>query len=284
MEVKAIDVHVHLRDEVSIAAMGERAQQMARYFGRELKVVSVDELADQYRARNMMAVLMNTVDDPASGKPTVPNDHIAAAVRKHPDVFLGFGAVHPLAGQAAVDEARRCAEELGLRGLGELNPGRQAFYPNDERCYPVWEEAARHGLVVLFHTGMLGAGAGTRGGMGFKLKYTRPIPYIDDIAADIPELTIINAHPSWPWSEESLAVSRHKTNVYLDLSGWAPKYFPPQLVQYAGSILQDRSLFGSDWPVLAPERWLEEFEQLPFKPEVREKILLANAKKLFGLP
>jgi len=136
---------------------------------------------------------------------------------------------------------------------------------------------------VLFHGGMMGAGAGTPGGMGYKLKYGRPIPYLDDVAADFPELKIIGAHPSWPWQEESLAICRHKTNFYIDLSGWAPKYFPPQLVQYANSIIQDRVLFGSDWPAISVERWLEEFEQLPFKPEVRQKIMLDNAKKLLGL-
>ena len=130
---------------------------------------------------------------------------------------------------------------------------------------------------------MMGAGAGTPGGMGYKLKYTRPIPYLDDLAADFPELKIIGAHPSWPWQEESLAIARHKTNFYIDLSGWAPKYFPPTLVQYANTVLQDRVLFGSDWPVVTPERWLAEFEALPFKDEVRQKILLGNARKLLGL-
>ncbi len=281
--IRAIDIHVHLRDEVTLRAMGERAQQMARYFGQDMTPVSVDEMADQYRARNMMAVLLNADDESTSGIRPVPNDHIAAAVRKHPDVFIGFGAVDPGKGRLAVDEARRCAEELGLRGLGELNPGRQHFFPNDQRFYPLWEEAVRHNLIVLFHTGMLGAGAGTPGGMGFKLKYTRPVPYIDDVAADFPDLKIISAHPSWPWQEESLAVCRHKTNVYLDLSGWAPRYFPPSLVQYAGSIIQDRVLFGSDWPVITPERWMQEFGQLTIKDSVREKILLTNAKNLLGI-
>ena len=93
--------------------------------------------------------------------------------------------------------------------------------------------AADLGLVCLFHTGLMGNGAGVRGGLGFKLKYTAPIPYLDDIAADFPDLTLISAHPGWPWQEEQLAMARHKGNVYIDLSGWAPKYFPPQLVQYA---------------------------------------------------
>ena len=275
-DLVAIDVHVHPKDEEWIKASGRRAEQMAAYFGRENTPVSLDDLADQYRARKMMAVLMNSTDVTTSGITPVPNDRVAAAVRKHPDVFIGFGAIDPHQGKIAQDEIR-------LRGIGELNPGRQAFYPNDERFYPLWEEAAKRGLVVLFHTGMMGAGAGTPGGLGFKLKYTRPIPYLDDVAADFPDLRIIAAHPAWPWQDEALAMARHKSNVYLDLSGWAPKYFPEQLVQYANSILQDRVLFGSDWPAIKVERWLEEFAALPLKPEVRPKIMLENAKKLFGL-
>ncbi len=281
-DVVAIDIHVHLSDEAAMRARGDRTQQMARYFGSERKVVSADELGDQYRARKMMAVLMNSTDVTTSGKEPVPNDHIAEVVKKHPDVFVGFGVIEPQLGKVALEEIKRIAD-LGLRGIGELNPGRQHFYANEPRFYPLWEEAAKRNLIVLFHTGMMGAGAGTPGGRGYKLKYGQPIPYLDDVAADFPELKIIGAHPSWPWPEQSLAIARHKTNFYIDLSGWAPKYFPAELVQYAGSILQDRSLFGSDWPAIPVERWLEEFEQLDFKPEVRRKILLENAKTLLGL-
>jgi len=281
MELEGIDIHVHPKTEEFIRATGARAAQMAAYFKRENAPVSFEALADQYRGRRMMAVLLNSDDESVSGNPPVPNDTIAEAVRRHPDVFLGFGGVDPWKGAAAVREIERCATELGLRGL-KFNPGRQKFFPNDQRFYPLYEAAAKHGLIVLFHTGMLGAGAGTPGGMGYKLKYTQPI-HLDDVAGDFPELRIIGAHPSWPWQEESLAIARHKSNFYIDLSGWAPKYFSPSLVQYANTILQDKVLFGSDWPAIKVERWLEEFAELPIKPEVRRKIMLDNARALLGL-
>ena len=281
-EITAIDVHVHLNDEAAIKARGEQVEQMARYFKQqERRPVSIDEMADQYRARKMMAVIMNTSDETVTGLKPVPNDHIADAVRKHPDVFLGFGIVDPWQGKVALKEIRRC-KELGLHGLGEFNPARQHFLPSDTRFYPLWEEAQKLGLPMLFHSGMAGAGAGTPGGMGVKLKYCQPI-HLDDVAADFPELNIICAHPSWPWQDEALAIARHKGNVYIDLSGWAPKYFPPQLVQQVNSLIPDKALFGSDWPVIGVERWMTEFQQLDFKPEVRKKILLDNAKKLFKL-
>jgi len=283
VELKAIDVHVHPQTEVMHAHSGPKGEQMARYFKRERKTVSFAEMADMYRAHGMMAVLQNTTDEYATGQPGAPNDHLAAAQRDFPDVFIAFGVVDPWFGQKAVDEVKRCHEELGLIGIGEINPGRQQFHPNDTRFYPVWEECAKRKMIVLFHTGMMAAGAGTPGGMGFKLQYTRPIPALDDLAADFPEMTIIGAHPAWPWQSEALAICRHKPNYYIDLSGWSPKYFSPELIQQTNTLLQDRVLFGTDWPMLEIDRYMAEFDSLPLRPEVRQKVMLDNARKLFKL-
>lgn len=282
MEVVAIDVHVHPGDEESMKARGARGEAMARYFKRERKPVHLDEMADMYRSRKMMACLMNSSDQTITGLVPVPNDHIADAVKRNPDVYLGFGAIDPWQGKIAVDEIKRCKEELGLHGIGELNPARQHFFPNDVRHYPLWEEAQKQNLPILFHGGMAANGAGTPGGMGTKLKYAQPI-HLDDVAADFPYLNIICAHPTWPWTAESLAIARHKLNFYIDLSGWAPKYFPDELVQQVNTLLQDKALFGSDAPAIPLDRWLSEFEELNIKPEVRQKIMLDNAKKLFKL-
>ncbi len=106
---------------------------------------------------------------------------------------------------------------------------------------------------------------------------------LDDVAVDFPDMPIILAHPSFPWQEEALSVATHKPQVYIDLSGWSPKYFPPILVQYANTLLKDKILFGSDYPVMSPERWMAEFDKLPIKPEVRPLILKENAAKLLRL-
>ncbi|MGH3495348.1 MAG: amidohydrolase family protein, partial [Sciscionella sp.] len=106
---------------------------------------------------------------------------------------------------------------------------------------------------------------------------------VDDVAVDFPELRIILAHPSFPWQEEALAVATHKPTVYIDLSGWSPKYFPPLLVRYANTLLKDKVLFGSDYPVLTPDRWLADFDTLDIKSEVRPLILKGNAVKLLRL-
>ena len=183
---------------------------------------------------------------------------------------------------AATGEVRRSVEDLGLRGV-KFHPSLQEFFPDDHRFYPLWETIARLGVPALFHSGMTGFGAGSPGGGGIKTKYCAPIPHIDDLAADFPELTIIMAHPAFPWVDEQIAVLLHKPNVFMDLSGYSPKYFPPQLVQYANTLLQDKVMFGSDYPMIMPERWLSDFEAAPFREEVRPKILRDNAVRVLRL-
>ncbi|HET6369737.1 MAG TPA: amidohydrolase family protein [Nitrospiria bacterium] len=280
--MRAIDMHVHPGTrEYLVDAGGKYLSDALNYFHRHDAVVSLEEMAAHYRRVEMMAVLLAWDAETRTGLPPVTNDFVADAVKKYPDVFIGFAGVDPWKGELAVRELERAVIRLGLRGL-KLHAIAQAFYPNDRRFYPLWETCASLKIPVLFHTGMTGVGAGVPGGNGLKLKYAQPI-YLDDVAADFPNLTLIGAHPSWPWQEEMLAVAVHKSNVYIDLSGWSPKYFSPSLVRYASTILQDRTLFGSDYPFLTPERWIADFEKAGFKPEVWEKILLTNAKRLLGI-
>jgi predicted TIM-barrel fold metal-dependent hydrolase len=106
---------------------------------------------------------------------------------------------------------------------------------------------------------------------------------LDDVAADFPELTIVMAHPSVPWQDEAISIATHKANVFIDLSGWRPKYFPPQLVRAANTMLREKVLFGSDFPVITPDRWLADFADLEIKDDVRPLILKDNAVRVLGL-
>ena len=282
-DIVAIDAHTHPQTEEFLAAMGARLAQMGRHFGKPRTPISFAEQADAYRSRQMMAVIVNSDDETRSGVPGAPNALIGQAMRDHPDVFLGFIGIDPWKGEAALEEVRRCHGEYGVLGVGELNPARQHFAPNDPQFAPLWELCSELGLVVMFHAGFPGAGAGTPGGMGVRLELARPVPYLDDLAARHPELRIIGAHPAWPWHLENLATAWHKGNYYLDLSGWAPRYFPEEVVRYANSVIPHKVLFGTDWPVLDVDRWMAEFDALGFKKESRRKILLDNAVDLFGL-
>jgi predicted TIM-barrel fold metal-dependent hydrolase len=215
------------------------------------------------------------------GHTRIANEEVAELSAEHADVLIPFASIDPAKGKMGAREARRLIEDYGVRGF-KFHPSQQGFYPNDRKAYVLYEAIAAAGLPALFHTGQTGAGAGAPGGMGIRLKYSNPM-YLDDVAADFPDMPIILAHPSFPWQDEALAVASHKPNVHIDLSGWSPKYFPANLVQYTNTLLQDRILFGSDYPVITPDRWLADFAQLPIKPEVRPKVLKENAVRLLKL-
>jgi predicted TIM-barrel fold metal-dependent hydrolase len=149
-------------------------------------------------------------------------------------------------------------------------------------AWPIYEVIAEHGLPAIFHSGHSGIGSGMRAGGGLRLEYSNPM-HLDDVAIDFPDIQIVIAHPSWPWQDEALSVCLHKPNVWIDLSGWSPKYFPPQLVQYANTLLKDRMLFGSDYPLITPDRWIKDFREAGFRPEVQPLILKDNAVRLLKL-
>jgi hypothetical protein len=280
--VAAIDVHVH----TELARSGhdpmppELRAAAARYFRSDEPLPTVDDVAAYYRERNMAAVLFTVDWESRSGIAPIPNEEIADAAAANPDVLIPFASVDP-ARPDAVERARRLIDEHRVKGF-KFHPNLQAFFPNERSAYPLYEAIAEAGLPALFHTGHSGIGTGVPGGGGFRLKYSNPM-CLDDVAADFPELRIVLAHPSFPWQDEAISVCLHKENVWIDLSGWSPKYFAPQLVQYANSQLRTKVLFGSDFPLITPDRWLADFAEAPFKDEVRPLILKENAARLLGL-
>jgi len=282
-DLVAIDVHVHA--EVSAeghdALSPELLEASRALFKAERRPPTLPEIATYYRDRHMACVVFSVDAEAATGVPGVPNEEVAKAAADNPDVMIPFASIDPARGKAAVRQARKLVTEFGMRGF-KFHPNVQAFYPNDRVVYPLYEAIEELGVPTVFHTGQSGIGAGARGGGGIRLKYSSPL-FLDDVAADFPDLPIVLAHPSFPWQDEALAVATHKPLVHIDLSGWSPKYFPPQLTQYANTLLQDKVLFGSDYPLITPDRWLADFDALPIKPEVRPKILKDNAVRLLGL-
>jgi predicted TIM-barrel fold metal-dependent hydrolase len=280
----AIDVHTHA--EVGRDGRGSLSPELlaasAAYFRSGTpRQPTIDEIAAYYRERRMAAVVFTVDAEHATGHPRIPNEEIAEDCARHPDTLIPFASVDPHKGRAGVREARRLVEEHGVRGF-KFHPSLQAFAPDDRMAFPLYEAIEQLRVPALFHTGQTGIGAGVPGGGGIRLRYSHPM-LVDEVAATFPDLPIILAHPSFPWQDEALAVATHKPLVHIDLSGWSPKYFPPQLVQYANTLLQDKVLFGSDYPLLTPDRWLADFDKLPIKPEVRPKILKDNAARLLGL-
>ena len=273
----AIDTHVHIEPEPT----GNAAEEAARkYFGNTGVSYGRKELAEYYRSRKIGCVVFS-VDERLTGRPQVPNDEVAAFAAENSDIVMAFASVDPMRGAAAVAEACRLIATGGIRGF-KLHPPLQQFHANDKAAYPFYEVVAEAKLPVIFHTGHSGIGTGMPGGGGVRLKYGNPMD-IDDVAVDFPDMPIIMAHPSFPWQDEAISVCLHKPQVYIDLSGWSPKYFSPILIQYANTLLKKKMLFGSDYPLITPDRWMTDFAAIAIRDEVRPLILKENAAKLFSL-
>ncbi|HEY7967679.1 MAG TPA: amidohydrolase family protein [Solirubrobacteraceae bacterium] len=283
--IVAIDVHTHAERSAhhdQDPVTGEILEAAGRYFGGTPPQPTTQEVADYYRERSMLAVVFTVDDEAGMGRARISNDEVLEMAAANSDVLIPFASIDPHKGKLGVREARRLiAEYEGLRGF-KFHPSTQAFMPNDRLAYPLYKVIAEAGKIALFHTGQTGIGAGMPGGGGVKLKYSNPM-LIDDVAADFGDLQIILAHPSFPWQEEALAVATHKPNVYIDLSGWSPKYFPEILIRYTNTLLKHKMLFGSDFPLLTPDRWLADFEKLEIREEVRPLVLKQNAARLLGL-
>jgi predicted TIM-barrel fold metal-dependent hydrolase len=273
----AIDVHVHLEHS---GAPTDADRAAVKYFGTSQAANGAEALSEYYRSRKIGCVVF-TVDERLTGRPHLTNDDIIDFARANSDIAIAFASIDPTRGAPAVAEARRLVATGMIRGL-KLHPPMQQFFANDPIVYPLYEVFAEARLPVLVHTGHSGIGTGMPGGGGIRLKYGNPM-HLDDVAVDFPDMPIILAHPSFPWQDEAISICLHKPQVYIDLSGWSPKYFSPTLVQYANTLLKHKVLFGSDYPWITPDRWLSDFEKIDIRAEVRPLVLKGNAARLFGL-
>jgi predicted TIM-barrel fold metal-dependent hydrolase len=281
--IEAIDVHVHIESgpdgRSSLPPLLADAAQA--YFRSDGTTPDVAGVASYYRERGMAAVVF-TVDARTNlGHQPISSEQIAEQAADQADVLIPFGSVDPLRRGAAIDQARALVRDHGVQGF-KFHPTVQGFDPSGDEFRPLWEAIADLGVPAVVHTGQTGIGASLPGGGGLRLRYSDPM-LLDDVAADFPTLRLILAHPSVPWQDAAISMATHKQNVFIDLSGWSPKYFPAQLVRAAGSFLQDKVMFGSDFPLLTPERWRRDFAELAIPDDVRPKILRDTAARFLGL-
>jgi hypothetical protein len=279
----AIDVHVHVeQDEHGHFSLDqELLDASAKYFkSGEDRAPLLAVIAERYRSLNMAAVVFTVDATTATGHAAISSAEVADAAREFSDVLIPFGSVDPHSA-SALETARGLVEDHGVRGF-KFHPSLQDFRPNAPEYYRLYELLESLDVPVIFHTGQTGIGAGLPGGRGIKLALSDPL-LLDEVAADFPGLTLILAHAGMPWYENAMAIATHKSNVFIDLSGWSPKYFPAGLLRAASSYLREKFLFGSDFPVITPERWLRDFEGLDFADEVRPLILRDNAARVLRL-
>jgi predicted TIM-barrel fold metal-dependent hydrolase len=283
-KIVAIDIHTHA--EVSChdhedPIMAKFFDAATAYFKADRKRPTIPETIAYYRAQNV-AFVMFTVDmEAGTGIKRISNEEIANFAKDNSDIMIAFASIDPHKGKFGALEARRLIEEFGVKGF-KFHPPLQNFNPSDRMAYPLYEVINHYKLPAIFHTGHSGMGTGMRGGGGIRLKFGQPI-MVDDVAVDFPDMKIILAHPSWPWTDESLSMALHKENVFIDLSGWSPKFFPKQIITYANSQLRHKMLFGSDFPLITPEKWFAAAAEVGFREEVMPGILKGNAARVLGL-
>ena len=275
-----LDFHVHPSTaEYLEGSLGPFHTALCAHFKLDVPTKSVEEMAADFDG--MRAVLLAWDAETNTGRPPVTNDWVADVCSRYPDRFIPFGSVDPLKGESAISEARRAVRDLHVRGF-KFHQAAMGFNPADRRYFPLWEEISSLRVPCLFHVGTTGLGAGMPGGGGMAFDLIRPI-HLDTVAAHFPELTIVCAHPAHPWQTEMSAIALHKANIYFDLSGWAPRYFSEELMRDVRGRLQDKALFGTDYPFILPDRWMREFEKLDVPAPVMEKVLWGNAERVLGL-
>lgn len=283
-KLTAIDIHVHA--EVSChdpedPIFGEFLDASTTYFKADRRRPTIPETIAHYRERNIGFVMFTVDMEAGTGIKRIRNEEIAEAAAANSDIMIAFASIDPHKGKRAAIEARDLIENFGVKGF-KFHPPLQDFDPGDRMAWPLYEVIDHYGLPAIFHTGHSGMGTGMPAGGGIRLKYGQPI-LVDDVAVDFPNMKIVLAHPGWPWTDESLSMALHKPNVFIDLSGWSPRYFPLQIIRYANTQLGHKFLFGSDFPLIPPERWIAAYDEAGFKPELRERILKSNAARVLGL-
>ncbi|WP_332899448.1 amidohydrolase family protein [Haladaptatus sp. CMSO5] len=282
-EPRAIDMHAHQpAKEFLEDAGGEMMRDAAKKFGAEMEFDTYEGMREEYYAAGVKKVVLVGWDaETNTGNPPVTNDYVAGVRDEFADFIIGFGSVDPLKDDC-VEEAERAVNDLGLSGF-KFQQIAQGFSPSDPEHEPLWDTIEDLGVPVIFHGGNSTLGAGSPGGRGLRIKYGNPM-LIDDVAATHPDLQILIAHPAFPWEREQLAICQQKGNVYMDFSGWLPKYIDDEWLHYAGTLLKDKTMFGTDYPMIGPKKWLDNFREYTDYPEdVQRKLLWENAEAFLDL-
>ncbi|UUR06856.1 amidohydrolase family protein [Sphingomonas glaciei] len=282
--LKAIDIHVHAEvscHDLEDPIFADFLDASTRYFKTDRRRPTIPETIAHYRERDIGFVMFTVDMEAGTGIRRIRNEEISEAAAANSDIMMAFASIDPHKGKLGVIEARDLVEKHGVKGF-KFHPPLQDFDPSDRMVWPLYELINHYKLPAIFHTGHSGMGTGMPGGGGIRLRYGQPM-LVDEVAVAFPDIKIILAHPGWPWTDESLSMALHKPNVFIDLSGWSPKYFPPQIVRYANGQLGHKFLFGSDFPLITPDKWIAAYDEAGFKPELRDRILKGNAAGLLGL-
>lgn len=281
-DMRTIDLHAYPGTQVWIDSQGPFARALGDYWGKQWTGKAEADVLSDFEEAGVEPVLVALDIEGVFGAPPCSNDYVTELRDRYPKQILqAWGTVDPLKGEAAVEEATRAVNDLGVLGF-HFHPIVGRYSVDDTSLYPLWETISALKVPVMIDVGTTGMGAGVAGGLGSRISHAHPMA-VDNLAADFPDLTIVAAHPGWPWVEEMTAVALHKGNVFWELSGWAPKYFPSQLKKDIRSRLRDKIMFGSDYPSLPYERIFREWRELGYADDVYEQVFHLNAERVLGL-
>jgi predicted TIM-barrel fold metal-dependent hydrolase len=277
--MRAIDVHVH----PSTRGLDHGA---CGYFRRNLTDIpqTAEGFAEVYARNDVKAFLIGWHPSTVLDGMRNSNDYVIELATTYSNAFPGILASLDTGAQDS-NAVARYAEELVRhpKVVGfKFHPPDQGFFPSDKKFYGLWEVLQSGNKPVMFHVGFTVLGANTDGGSGIALDYGRPI-HLDTLARDFPRMKIVAAHPGWPWEQELIGVVTHKKNLYVDTSGYLAEQLPEIFLKAIAGRLQDKALFGTDFPYVDLELALTSFDKMDFKDSAKDKILIANAKTLFNL-
>jgi uncharacterized protein len=280
--MRRIDLHCYPGTDVWIASQGPYVSALEKYWSKAW--VGRDELdvvADISRV-GIEAVLVAFDIEGSTGAPPCSNSYVADLRNRFPETFIqAWGTVDPLKGDEAIAEAERAVKEDQVLGF-HFHPIMGRYSVDDSAFTPLFDTLASLRVPVMIDVGTTGMGAGMPGGMGATLRNAHPSA-IDTLAANFPDLTIIASHPGWPWIDEMTAVALHKGNVFWELSGWAPKYYPKSLLTDIRTRLSRKIMFGTDHPSMPLDRVLREWDELGFDEDVMHRVFHENAERALGL-
>ena len=276
MSYQVIDFHLHIYKEEHYLPRTQEfmeAQDPAQYRKR-LEIVGRPEKLIAFLKEQGVSYAVVLAEHAPVTTGNVPSEWVAEFCQGH-EMLIPFASLNPNTDQDPAAKLRYYVEELGMRGL-KLLPSYQQYYPNSNAIYPVYAEAQRLKIPVLFHTG-------SSQFRGARLKYSDPI-HLDDVATDFPDLTIVMAHSGRGFFyDAAFFLARHHRNVYMEVSGLPPSRLLSYFPEFERNA--DKIVFGSDWPAIpsTPRENVEVFCALPLKASTIEKVLYKNAERiLFG--
>ncbi|TAK80710.1 MAG: amidohydrolase [Betaproteobacteria bacterium] len=279
--MRIIDLHCYPGTKEWLACQGPYVEALAKYWKHSWSSKPEEDVIKDFTDAGVEAVMVALDLETTIKTPPVTNEYVHAMWKRHPKrIIQCWGALEP-SKKNVLEEAKKAVKQLGFLGF-HFHPIMQHFAVDDRRFYPMFELIDELKAAVMVDVGTTGMGAGMPGGHGAVIRHAHPAG-IDRLAADFPNLKIIMAHPGWPWVDETTAVALHKGNVYWEMSGWAPKYFPGNLKVDIRGRLQDKIMFGSDYPSMPYARILKEWQELGYADTAMEKIFHQNAERILGL-